>query len=113
MNSNDTPEQDLERTLQAHFEAEAARLRAPDDLWERIESRLEDRPDPEERVPVWRRIFSATQWRPVPALVTAVVLLIAVSGAWLFTAAPWQAGEPGGPRALVPAAPAATILPSA
>ncbi len=84
MTSNDTPEQEIERTLQSHFEAEAARLRAPADLWERIEGRLEEPLVPGQQTPAWRRIFTPRQLGLASALVTVTVVLFALSGAWLF-----------------------------
>ena len=94
MSSNDIPDREMERTLEGYFEAESARLRAPAGLWERIEGMLEDRSDPEGNTPAWQRIFSPRRWGLVPAFVTTMVLLLAVSGTWLFTAAPWQDGAP-------------------
>ena len=102
MISNDTPDREMERTLEGYFEAESARLRAPAGLWERIEGMLEDRSDPEGNTPAWQRIFSPRRWGLVPAFATTMVLLLAVSGTWLFTAAPWQDGEDGAPGWLQP-----------
>ncbi len=95
MSSNDIPDREMERTLEGYFEAESARLRAPAGLWERIEGMLEDHSDPEGNTPAWQRIFSPRRWGLVPALATTMVLLLAVSGTWLFTAAPWEDGEDG------------------
>ena len=92
MISNEIPDQEMERKLKVYFEAESARLRAPAGLWERIESMLEEHPDLEGNTPAWQRIFSPRRWGLVPAFGTTIVLLLAVSGAWLFTAAPWQDG---------------------
>ncbi len=39
-------DQDMERILQEHFEDEAAELRAPQNTWERLESRLDEPPAP-------------------------------------------------------------------
>ena len=92
MVSNEIPDQEMERKLKVYFEAESARLRAPAGLWERIESMLEEHSDLEGNTPAWQRIFSPRRWGLVPAFVTTIVLLLAVSGTWLFTAAPWQDG---------------------
>ncbi len=100
MTSNDTPDQEMEQVLQTHFEAEAVRLRAPAHLWERIENRLEEQSDPGDSVSPWKAVFSPRRWGLVPAFVTTIVLLIGVSGAWLFTAAPWQDGASEGSRGL-------------
>ena len=92
MVSNDIPGREMERKLEVYFEAESARLRAPAGLWERIEGMLKEHPDLEGNTPAWRRVFSPRRWGLVPAFVTTIVLLLAVSGTWLFTAAPWQDG---------------------
>ena len=92
MVSNDIPDREMERKLEVYFEAESARLRAPAGLWERIEGMLKEHPDLEGNTPAWRRVFSPRRWGLVPAFVTTIVLLLAVSGTWLFTAAPWQDG---------------------
>ena len=92
MVSNDIPDREMERKLEVYFEAESARLRAPAGLWERIESMLEEHSDLEGNTPAWQRIFSPRRWGLVPAFGTMIVLLLAVSGAWLFTAAPWEDG---------------------
>jgi len=114
MTSNDTSDQEMERRLQAYFEAEAVRLRAPDDLWDGIEDRLENTSDSEDPRPAWQGFFSPRRWGPLPAFVTTLILLIGVSGAWLFTAAPWQAQAPqdlkGGPGPSAPT-PTPTLAP--
>ena len=92
MVSNDIPDREMERKLEVYFEAESARLRAPAGLWERIEGMLKQHSDLEGKTPAWRRVFSPRQWGLVPAFVTTIVLLLAVSGTWLSTAAPWQDG---------------------
>ena len=92
MVSNDIPDREMERKLEVYFEAESARLRAPTGLWERIEGMLKEHSDLEGKTTAWRRVFSPRRWGLVPAFVTTIVLLLAVSGTWLFTAAPWQDG---------------------
>ena len=92
MVSNDIPDREMERKLEVYFEAESARLRAPAGLWERIEGMLKEHSDLEGKTTAWRRVFSPRRWGLVPALVTTIVLLLAVSGTWLSTAAPWQDG---------------------
>ena len=92
MVSNDIPDRGMERKLEVYFEAESARLRAPAGLWERIEGMLKEHSDLEGKTTAWRRVFSPRRWRLVPAFVTTIVLLLAVSGTWLSTAAPWQDG---------------------
>ena len=92
MVSNDIPDREMERKLEVYFEAESARLRAPAGLWERIEGMLKEHSDLEGKTPAWRRVFSPRRWGLVPAFVITIVLLLAVSGTWLSTAAPWQDG---------------------
>ena len=92
MVSNDIPDREMERKLEVYFEAESARLRAPAGLWERIEGMLKEHSDLEGKTPAWRRVFSPRRWGLVPAFVTTIVLLLAVSGTWLSMAAPWQDG---------------------
>ncbi len=92
MVSNDIPDREMERKLEVYFEAESARLRAPASLWKRIEGMLKEHSDLEGKTPSWRRVFSPRRWGLVPAFVTTIVLLLAVSGTWLSTAAPWQDG---------------------
>ena len=92
MVSNDIPDREMERKLEVYFEAESARLRAPAGLWERIEGMLKEHSDLEGKTTAWRRVFSPRRWGLVPAFVTTIVLLLAVSGTWLSTAAPWQDG---------------------
>ena len=89
MTSNDMPDQEIEQRLQGYFQAEAARLRAPTGLWARIRDRLSQLSDPGS-VPAWQRIIAPRRWGLRHAFATSLVLLIAVTGAWLFTAAPWE-----------------------
>ena len=46
MARNESFDTDMERTLREHFEAEAANLRAPANLWERLEGRLGEQDAP-------------------------------------------------------------------
>ena len=39
-------DQDMERILQDHFDSDPADLRAPQNTWERLESRLDEPPEP-------------------------------------------------------------------
>ena len=119
MASQDTPDREMEQKLQAYFEAEAARLRAPAGLRARIRERLEGVSDPGEPRSAWRRLLSPRRWGLVPAFAATLVLLITVSGAWLFTTAPWESSGPGvptrgarpEPAAMPTAAPGAAATP--
>ena len=44
MANNFSSEQDIERALKRHFASEADDLRAPENLWESLEGRLEGQP---------------------------------------------------------------------
>ena len=55
MASNYSSDQDMERALKQHFEAEANDLGAPENLWELLEGRLEGQPASRG----WRRIIDA------------------------------------------------------
>ncbi|MBI2866868.1 MAG: DUF4349 domain-containing protein [Chloroflexi bacterium] len=95
MAGNQIPPEELERTLKAHFESEATRLRAPDDLWERIQARIQEAQGEGRLAAAWRRLRSPRRWGLAPVSVGAVALLVAVSAAWLVTASPWDSGSGG------------------
>ena len=54
MARNDGPDRELERRLREHFSEEARDLRAPDDLWARLEGRLGKQQEPPSRLPASR-----------------------------------------------------------
>ena len=115
MASEDKSDQDMEQKLQAYFEAEAARLRAPASLWARIRSRMEHEMKPSNPSSGRLRFLSPRRWELLPAAIAAtLVLLITVSGTWLFTAAPWESSSsPAGLAGQTSTpAPAATAAPS-
>ena len=91
MARNDT---DMERILREHFAAEAADLRAPDGLWERLEGRLGEQ-DPPSRLAALRGGMGA--W----AAAAAAVAVIGIAAGAAF----WAVGG-GGSGGTVPAAPA-------
>ena len=82
---NDAPDHDMERRLRDYFAAEADDLRAPGDLWERLESQLG-----EQRTPRFTRlrggvtaIRGLTMWeqasrRPWLGAAAAAVLVLAI-----------------------------------
>ncbi|NQW22949.1 MAG: DUF4349 domain-containing protein [SAR202 cluster bacterium] len=90
MASNENPDQEIERVLQTHFESEAEGLKAPAGLWGRIESRLRDDLWRTDEPPIWQRLLQPGRWGLSPALTAMAVLVLAVSGTWLFTATPWR-----------------------
>ena len=118
MASNETPEQQIERILQEHFSTEATEIRAPGDLWGRLESRLGEQAAPPRFT--WFRgwLFPAEAHRWTPAVTMATVAIVAVVAAgsiWLAT------GNGGGEDPLnteplaerLAQAPQATTLPMA
>ncbi len=105
MARNDSPDNELERRLREHFSEEARELRAPDDLWDRLEGRLGEQQEP--RFAFWRRAmaFTATRdWVPAAAA-TAVVVVAVTIGVWALAGNLGGGGDGG----IAPiAAPAAT-----
>ena len=80
MMRNNSPDPDMERRLRDHFEDEAEDLRAPDDLWDRLESRLGEQDPP--RFALLRGGMAWLQgWtveRPGMATAAAAVLVLAI-----------------------------------
>ena len=119
MARDDSFDRGMERMLRDHFAAESDRLRAPEDTWQRLESRL-DEPGRWSWLAWGRR-----GWRPVlaAAMSVAVVAVVAVSAILIvpeldvgeeaaepeFPAAAAQPADPGAPEAAsgAPAAPRA------
>ena len=80
MATNDPRERDMEGIIRAHFASELGELRAPANLWYRLEGRLE-----EHRRPFWQRLFSASGGLPIGATAaTAVMVTVAVFGSVWF-----------------------------
>ena len=109
MARNDSFDTDVERILREHFAAEAADLRAPDGLWERLEGRLGEQ-DPPSRLAALRGGAGNALAR-TPLVAAAVIAALGIGVAVAF----WTAsGFPGGDEgadgdASVPAAPAASM----
>ena len=81
MASNYSSDQDMERALKRHFAAEANDLRAPENLWELLEGRLEGQPASRG----WRKIIAAIGriWGPTfVASASAAVAVLAVTAAF-------------------------------
>ena len=80
MMRNNPPDPDMERRLRDHFADEAEDLRAPDDLWDRLESRLGEQDPP--RFALLRGGMAWLQgWtveRPGMATAAAAVLVLAI-----------------------------------
>ena len=83
----DKEDKEAERALREYFASEASGLRAPDDLWRRLESNLEAQPDPSRLSAIRDKMFPAAGRVWSPALATAGVAAVAV----VVTASVWAA----------------------
>jgi len=79
MASNRMPDQDMEGTLRQHFAAEADDLRAPTNLWESLEDRLEPHPAPSPVTRIRRKILAAAKRNWLPVMVTGGAVAVAAS----------------------------------
>ena len=121
MAPNDAFDQEMERRLREHFTEEASELRAPDDLWDRLEGRLGEQEPPRFALLRGGALVGGMAW--VPAAAAAVLVLAAGTGAWLLAgtgggddAAPVATSrriDPSDVEALRVAAPAATAAAAA
>ena len=108
MAHNDAPDPGMERRLREQFSEEARELRAPDDLWARIEGRLGEQQQP--RFAFLRdaaTAFGGRTW--VPAAAAALLVVAAGVGVWALAGGH---GDGDGAAPMV-AAPAATAAPTA
>ena len=108
MARNDGPDREMERRLREHFSEEARELRAPDDLWARLEGRLGKQREP--RLAFLRRATAFTSgaaW--VPAAAAALLVVVVGIGVWAFAGG---SGDGDGAAPMV-AQPAATAAPAA
>ena len=81
MARNEMPDQDMENRLREHFAEEARELRAPDDLWARLEGRLGEQQPP--RFASLRGGVAAIGEMPwIPAAAAAVLVVGVGIGAW-------------------------------
>ncbi len=110
MARNDSFDTDVERILREHFAAEAADLRAPDGLWERLEGRLGEQ-DPPSRLAALRGGAGAWARTRTPLAAAAVIAALGIGVAVAFWTASGSPGGDGGEDgdASVPAAPAASM----
>ena len=88
MSTREPNDREMEGLLRAHFAAESDQLRAPADLWTRLEGRLE-----EHRRPFWQRLFGAfggftSSYTPATAMM--VTALVVGLGVWAVMAEPWR-----------------------
>ena len=79
MASNYPTDQDMERELREHFEAEAQDLRAPQDLWESLEDRMDLQPARHPVTQVRRRILGALKQNWFPVMATGGAVAVAAS----------------------------------
>jgi len=117
---NDSPDnefdQEMERILQEHFQAEDSSLRAPNDPWEWLESRLEEPANPSFFSRLLGMMNPMREGRLSPAFAVAAVAVVAVAAAAIVWAVSGDGGQDStGGLAAVPAtvAPAATVTPRA
>ena len=92
MARNELPDQEMERRLREHFEEEARDLRAPDDLWARLQGRLGKQQPP--RFAFLRGGATAIGGRPwVPAAAAAVVVVAVGMAVWALAGGAGDSGE--------------------
>ena len=125
---NDSPDnefdQEMERILQEHFETEESNLDAPADLWNRLESRLEEPANPSFFSRLLGMMNPLREGRLSPAFAVAGVAVVALAvAATVWAMSGYGGAEPPGGLALAPVteesegaslptvAPAATSIP--
>ncbi len=129
MAHNDSPDRDndqeMERVLQEHFDAEGSSLRAPNDPWEWLESRMDEPPAPSILSRWLSSLSPMREGRLSPAFAVAGVAVVAVAVAAVVWATSGDGGQsPDGgdgglaavsstPAPFPTAAPAATQAPFA
>ena len=92
MARNDMPDQEMERKLREHFAEESPDLQAPDDLWDRLESRLGKQDPP--RFALLRGGASAIGTMPwIPAAAAAVLVVGLGVGAWALAGGTGDSGD--------------------
>ena len=79
MAGNYGSDQDMERALREHFATEAQDLRAPQDLWESIEDRLDLQPTQHPVTQVRRKILGALKRNWFPVMATGGAVAVAAS----------------------------------
>ncbi|MDE2902739.1 MAG: von Willebrand factor type A domain-containing protein [Chloroflexota bacterium] len=83
MASNYGSDQEMERGLREHFAAEAQDLRAPDNLWESIEGRMDLQPTRHPVTQVRRKILGALKQNWFPMMATGGAVAVAASAVFL------------------------------
>lgn len=85
MASNYGSDQEMERALREHFEAEAEELRAPQNLWESIEGQMDLQPTRHPVTQVRRKILGALKQNWFPMLATGGTVAVAASAVFLLS----------------------------
>ena len=83
MASNYGSDQEMERALREHFEAEAQDLRAPEDLWVRLEDRMDLPPTQHPVTQARRKILGALKQNWFPVMATGGAVAVAASAVFL------------------------------
>ena len=83
MASNYGSDQEMERALREHFAAEAQDLRAPENLWARVEDRMDLPPTRHPVTQVRRKILGALKQHWVPVMATGGAVAVAASAVFL------------------------------
>ncbi len=121
MASNHSSYQDMGRVLREHFAAEANDLRAPANLWESLESRLEPQASPHPVARIRRKILAAAKHNWFPVMATGGAVAVAASAVFLAARAIDDGPEPGAQseatvaeveKVVTPAAAAMTPVPT-
>ncbi len=91
MARNELPDQEMERRLREHFEEEARDLRAPDDLWARLQGRLGKQQPPRFGFLRGAPAIGGRPW--VPAAAAAVVVVAVGMAVWALAGGAGDSGE--------------------
>ena len=83
MASNYGSDQEMERALREHFEAEAEDLRAPENLWQTLEGQMDLPPTRHPVTQVRRRILGALKQNWFPVMATGGAVAVAASAVFL------------------------------
>ena len=114
MASNYGSDQDMERALRAHFAEEAQDLRAPENLWESLEGRLDLQPTQHPVTQVRRKILGALKRNWFPVMATGGAVAVAASAVFLASRATQEElGVAAAPAPMATAAPAPMAAPAA
>ena len=102
MASNYPTNDDMERALREHFEAEAQDLRAPRNLWESLEGRMDLQPTQHPVTQVRRKILGALKQNWFPVMATGGAVAVAASAVFLASQATQEELRPEAAAAPAP-----------